>query len=173
MAIDLDDGVGGERTPPLRLPNQGDWVSGHLVHVKKTKAKNKNGDLKNKLIVTVFVKDSSEGAQIGYKDTGYVRPEPNVEAVIHVEGTVFGFWIEAKKTHPDLQVGDVIRWTFKDTSPNPKSGESDFRNRRFDLRKAQESERSAVLACETRFHEIASQDTGLIPESEISSEIAF
>lgn len=164
MGICLDE----ERQilPTVKLADVGNWLSGAIVNMetrvdmdpKTNKPKlNAKGKKKSLLILTVMVR-RWEGATLG---TGGEWREPVASELgrVFVQGSTWGWWIEAKKKHADaghkLEVGDIIRWSFDGTTPNPTSGESDFKNRKFDIHKPGEKESQMVLECERLYHELS------------------
>ena len=141
MGISLDEGFA--KLPHVKLPAIGDWVSGHIIDMERTKIKQKNT-----LIVTLMAKDSSAGAlaKLGPDEQPI---EPGEEVQIFVDGQTYHWWIEAKRNHPSLEVGDVLRWKFECTRPNDNPAHSEYRDRKFAFRKPNEDEKSLVVACES------------------------
>lgn len=154
-----------ELLPVVRLPAVGDFVTGHLIHIKKGIDKDQqtgkpklkaNGEAKQVQILTVLITDFSDGAEVGLGDS-YDTPQAGVLARIYVQGGTWNWWIEAKKQVECVEVGDVLRWKFESVTPNPNRQQSDFKNRKFSLRKPKPSEADLVSQCEARHKQIIDQ----------------
>jgi hypothetical protein len=150
-----------EVLPSVRLPNVGDYVTGHLIHLdmrdeidvdtKQVKL-NDAGKPKKVQIVSIMITDASDGALIGSGDD-LRQPMSGDEARIFVQGGTWKWWIEAKSSI-QLEVGDVLRWKFESVTPNPNKRHSDFKDRKFMIRKPRPEEADGVAHCEGRYREI-------------------
>jgi hypothetical protein len=175
MPIDLEE----ERqiSPTVKLPNVGDSITGAIVHKQQRdvidpqtgeKKLKPDGKPKQMLILTILVKDSN-GAQVG-KSGEWRSPEPGETARLFVEGGTWHWWIEATRNH-HLQVGDVVRWYFECERENPNPAQSDYKDRKFLVRKPKPGEENQTAECERLYQETQATQAPAVPP--VSEQIDF
>lgn len=164
-----------EALPSVRLNAVGDAIVGALVDLGSMDAidpktnkplLNDRGKPRQVQVITIRVISHEANAKVGRGDDIH-EPVEGELAKIFVKGSTWQWWIEAK-AEIDLEVGDVMRWKFTGTRPNATSGQSDYKDRKFEIRKSKPEDSQLVAECESIHHRLV--DDRSVPEN---TEIDF
>lgn len=116
MGTSLDDGARGPGLPVVKRTAIGQTFVGALVAVEQRdvlkegqRVVKDNGKARQELVLTVMAMPGTT-APAGIGDTTAV-PNPGDLVRVILRGAAFGQWIEARKTHGQLETGDVVTQT--------------------------------------------------------------
>ena len=88
-----------------------------------------------------------DGAQVGRKDERRDPVAGETVAIYAAKGGLFE-WIQAKKDHRGLHVGDVVRWWLDHEEPPKTKGFNPYKVRKFAIRSPRPDEAAQTAACE-------------------------
>jgi hypothetical protein len=168
MPITLEE---NRPSPSVKLPKVGDWATVAIAHVEvvpwtdfKTGLVKVGNDGKPRTQDKVTGVVIAGTASTGTKEAGYEPITPGQEVTLFLAGHHRWEYIQAKKEHGSLSVGDVGRWKFESEEPVPGTANSKHVSS-FKLRAAKPEEAQYVAQAEQVYRRLTSTVLKTVPAS--------